>query len=340
MPKAWDVYVRVLEVGRGLLAKPMLEEKALVKQLKDLKGEAFAAFARQAGVGSEKHLRYTVLAVADYPEAEREALRRGASFAQVERLRRLVKRGKLSRERLEQAVADGTWASLLNRRRARPDWAKKPVWVFPANKRARKEEGLNPVIAGLLVEQYSEPGELMVDPMAGSGTVAKAAQALGRAVWASDIAGDGELVKKLDVKDLTGALGQERADLLVLHPPTYRWFLEHMYEPNQRYQDHPYDEYANWLSELLEHALPTLRPGGKAVLVARPQHRPGAGWKPHNAKGRWPFVAPLENLLAEHDLEPVYYHLAVSNDGEEDWSIFVARKSEEDSEDHVRRAGP
>lgn len=321
--------MRVIELGREYLREGGLSEKEVAKKLKERNGEALAAFVRRAGLGSEKHLKYTVLKVAEYPEAEREALQKGASFAQVERLRRLVKQGKLSRERLEQAVQEGTWDRLLSQRRARPDWAKRPVWIFPANDRARQSEALNSTIAELLVELYSQPGELVVDPMAGRGTIAQAAERLGRKSWASDITGDGQRVKKLDIKDLKTALGEGKADLLVLHPPTFRWYVKHEYSRQPRWgRGNTYDDYTNWLSGLVEEALPVIKTRGRILLITQPEHLPFRNWssKPKDEKPRWPFLAPLENVLAEHELQPVAYHLAVSDDGEEDWSIFVGKK--------------
>jgi uncharacterized protein (DUF2249 family) len=75
----------------------------------------------------------------------------------------------------------------------------------------------------------------------------------------------------------------------------------------------------------ISHALPVLKRGGRLVLIVRPEHKPRPLVRQEGIL-RWAFVAPLELLLSEHEIEPVYYHLAVSADGKEDWSIFVGRK--------------
>jgi len=105
------------------------------------------------------------------------------------------------------------------------------------------------------------------------------------------------------------------ADLLVLHPPTFAWFVHNIFDA--RVEDPPEADYTNWLSQHLSHALP--------VLIVRPEHKPRPLVRQEGIL-RWAFVAPLELLLSEHEIEPVYYHLAVSADGKEDWSIFVGRK--------------
>lgn len=327
MRRAWEAYQRALAAGRQHLGRPDLPDLEAAERLLALEEPAFRSYAQRLGLSSPKHLRYTVLAVARYPRPLQEVLRRGGSFAQAERLLRRLERGEVDLEGLERAAADGTWPQLLAAAPPGARWAGKPVWVFPADRKARRAEGLNPLVAQLLVERYSRPGDLVVDPMAGQGTVVRAALGAGRRAWGSDLAGDGRLVRRLDVRDLARHLPPGQADLLVLHPPTYRWFWrhEHAVRP-EAYPEHPYDEYTNWLSRLVEHTLPVLRPGGRAVLVARPEHRPHPRWAGRAHPPRWPFVAPLENLLAEHDLAPLAYHLAVADDGEEDWSIFVGEK--------------
>lgn len=357
MPKAWDVYTRALEVGRSFLKSSDLPDDKTAKALLDLSPEDFQAYARSLGMGSTKHVHYTVLAVASYPQPLKELLRQGARFSEVQRLHALLPNGKrkyrrkkqatISLEELERAVADGSWRMLISKK-PRPIRSEepKPVWLFPADLKTRQKEGLNLVIAELLVELYSQPGELVVDPMAGKGTVVQVARRIGRKAWGSDIAGDGELVKVLDVRNLVRVLGQEKADLLVLHPPTFETWERRNWWPSTKdaysvksYVD-PYLDYLDYLVEgVLKPAVPVLKPRGYLALIAKPrQHRPTGTTAPFKRI----FVAPLERAIAEFPghyvqteqgeethpvLLPHAYHLAVSDNGDEHWAIFVAQKA-------------
>lgn len=327
MPKAYQVYQRVLEVGREYLGRPKASDSETAEALLGLDQASFAAFTHRLGLGSTKHLRYTVLplACAGPPLGPllREMLAAGAGFAELHKLQSRYRRHELEIAQLQEAARARAWRSLMVKRRALPDWATRPVWIFPADLRLRRLEGLNPAVAEVLVERYSLPGERVVDPMAGEGTVVQKALELGRQAWGSDLNGDDGLVKRLDIADLVEALGEEVADLLVLHPPTFAWFAQNVFDP--KIHEHPETDYTNWLSGHLGHALPVLKPGGRLVLIVRPEHKP-RGLIRRDGLLRWAFVAPVENLLSEQDLEPLHYHLAVSEDGEEDWSIFVGRK--------------
>ncbi|GEM83031.1 TRM11 family SAM-dependent methyltransferase [Meiothermus hypogaeus] len=327
MPKAYQVYQRVLEVGRDYLGRPKASDPETAEALLGLDQASFAAFTHRLGLGSTKHLRYTVLPLAcarpPLGPVLREMLAAGASFAELHKLQSRYRRHELEIAQLQEAAKARAWRSLLVKRRALPNWATRPVWIFPTDVRLRRLEGLNPAIAEVLVERYSRPGEWVVDPMAGEGTVVQKALELGRQAWGSDLNGDDCLVKRLDIADLAKALGEEVADLLVLHPPTFAWFAQNVFDP--KIHEHPETDYANWLSGHLEHALPVLKPGGRLVLIVRPDHKP-RGLIRRDGLLRWAFVAPVENLLSEQDIEPQHYHLAVSEDGEEDWSIFVGRK--------------
>lgn len=327
MPKAYQVYQRVLEMGRAYLRQPGASDQETARALLGLEEASFTAFTQQLGLGSTKHLRYTVLPLActkpPLGPLLREMLAAGASFAELHKLQSRYRRRELEIAQLLEAAQARAWRGLLVKRRALPNWVTKPVWIFPADLRLRRLEGLNPAIAGVLVERYSLPGEWVVDPMAGEGTVVQKALELGRQAWGSDLNGDNRLVKRLDISVLVEALGEEVADLLVLHPPTFAWFAQNVFDPKMH--DHPETDYANWLSGHLEHALPVLKPGGRLVLIVRPEHKP-RGLIRQDGLLRWAFVAPVEYLLSEQGLEPLHYHLAVSEDGEEDWSIFVGQK--------------
>jgi hypothetical protein len=59
MPKAYQVYQRVLQVGRVFLNRPKADDREVASSLLELDQANFALFAREVGINSSKHLRYT-----------------------------------------------------------------------------------------------------------------------------------------------------------------------------------------------------------------------------------------------------------------------------------------
>ncbi len=92
------------------------------------------------------------------------------------------------------------------------------AWDFPAQSEGHPGagdasfNGVTPAgCAANLVRRYSRPGELVVDPMAGSGTIGDVARALGRRVVSFDLAPHGPPVLRADARawplpDRTAAL--------------------------------------------------------------------------------------------------------------------------------------
>src|SRR5947199_10386312 len=87
-------------------------------------------------------------------------------------------------------VPPGAWAML-----GRTGWEAYPSWGFPPQSAGHPDagdasfNGVTPAgCAANLVRRYSGPGELVVDPMAGSGTIGDVARALGRRVVSFDLA--------------------------------------------------------------------------------------------------------------------------------------------------------
>lgn len=312
---AWEQYLRVLERGRALgLGEG---ERAVAEGLLALPKEAFAAFAQEVGL-KPKYLRHDLLPVAFLPEPLREALKEGLPLRHAHRLHRLLKRGEVGLEDLRGRPAEALAAWPLGDGELDPS---KPVWLYPEDPRP---EALASSVARALVRLYTQPGELVVDPMAGYGTVVEAALALGRRAWGGDIAPKGPLVERADIRHLPRRFREEAA-LLVLHPPTFAaWLREegHQEPPEERYA-----AYIGYLQGLLELSLPALRPGGRLALVVRPRRRLSPGeW----AEGRDFFLSPFERALAEAPgLRPFAYHLAVGREGREDWHLLVAERLEE-----------
>lgn len=293
------------------------EERAVAQGLLALPREAFAALAREVGL-KPKYLRHDLLPVAFFPEALREALKGGLPLRHAHRLHRLLRRGEARLEDLQGLPPEALATWPLEEGELDPA---RPVWLYPEDPRP---EGLAPSVARALVRLHTRPGELVVDPMAGYGTVVEAALALGRRAWGGDIAPKGPRVERADIRHLPRRFREEAA-LLVLHPPTFAtWVREegHREPPEERYGG-----YIGYLQGLLELSLPALRPGGRLALVVRPRRRLSPGdW----AGGRDFFLSPFERALAEiPGLRPLAYHLAVSRGGGEDWHLFVAERQEE-----------
>ncbi|AEV15170.1 hypothetical protein TCCBUS3UF1_1200 [Thermus sp. CCB_US3_UF1] len=308
---AWQVYEEVLRAAQGLGLEG--EEGEVVQGLLALPREAFRTFAQGLGL-KPKYLRHDLLPVAFLPEPLREALRAGLPLWHAHRLNRLLRAGRLALEDLQGRPPEALKA--LPREEGGVDLGA-PVWLYPEDPRP---EALAPGVARALVALYSLPGELVVDPMAGYGTVVEEALGLGRRAWGGDTCPKGPRVERADIRDLPRRF-QGEAALLVLHPPTFASWLKEEGEkapPEERYA-----AYVEYLQGLLDYALPALRPGGRLVLVVRPRH----ALSPREwAMGRDFFLSPFERALAEVSprLRPFHYHLAVRRDGGEAWHLFVA----------------
>ncbi|MGC8967639.1 MAG: DNA methyltransferase [Thermus sp.] len=313
MKRAWEVYAAVLQAARARGLEGGDEEVA--KALLAWPKERFRAFARELGL-KEKYLRHDLLPVAFLPEPLRWALQEGLPLRQAHRLHRLLKRGELSLEDLLGKDLEGLLALLAPPGEVDPS---APVWLFPPEP---WEEALPRAVAQALVLLYTKAGELVVDPMAGRGTVVEAAQALGRRAWGGDIAPRGPKVERADIRDLPKRFRGE-ASLVVLHPPTFQTWLRE--EGHREEAEERYGEYIRHISSLLDLCRPALAPGGKLVLVARPRR----ALAPRDLEaGQDFFLAPFERALAEADFRPRRYHLAVSQDGRQDWHLFVGESGE------------
>lgn len=310
---AWEVYGEVLKTARELGLEG--EEQEVAKALLAWPKERFRAFAARVGLKA-KYLRHDLLPIALLPEPLREALQKGLPLREAHRLHRLLKRGDLSLQDLT-----GKDPKALMALPARPGEVdpRLPVWFFPPEP---WEEALPLAVVQALVRLYTKEGELVVDPMAGRGTVVEAARALGRRAWGGDIAPRSPLVERADIRDLPQRFRKEAA-LVVLHPPTFStWLREEGYREEA---EERYGEYIRHISSFLDLCRPTLASGGKLVLVARPRR---ALTRKDLEAGHDFFLAPWERALAEADFLPLCYHLAVSQDGRQDWHLFVGEVRE------------
>ena len=116
------------------------------------------------------------------------------------------------------------------------------IWSFPI---AAKDAGsqsyfgaLPPQVIENLLWFYTEPGQIVVDPFAGSGTTVEVAKAMGRRVWASDIRGDNYAphlpIHKWDILAGWPKDAPRSADLVLLDPPYWK-------QASGRYSSDPHE---------------------------------------------------------------------------------------------------
>ncbi|GIW24152.1 DNA methyltransferase [Meiothermus sp.] len=324
---AWQIYQEVLAAARQ--AGFAGQEATVVEGLLRLDRKAFGSFAEALRL-DPKYLRYDLLPITKLPEVLREALRQGLPLREAHRLYRLLRRGVLTLADLE-GKPPRALAALPYFQGDFP--LETPVWLFPPEPRG--SEALSPAVARALVLLYTQVGELVLDPMAGYGTVVEVARALGRRAWGGDIVPLSPLVEQADIADLPAHFRQEAA-LLVLHPPTFAFWSEA--EGQGLDPEECYGAYVGYLIDRIHHALPAIRPGGRLALVVRPRKEISLK---EAARGRDFFLSPVERALAEADgARPLRYHLAVSQDGCQDWHVFVAEVCGGQTEQaNLQRAG-
>lgn len=136
------------------------------------------------------------------------------------------------------SIADRTISEWLREKRNSADFAQPPdsrehfdVWQFAS---AEKDAGqqsyfgaLPPQVVENLLWLFTEPGDIVVDPFAGSGTTIEVAKRMGRRVWASDRIGDKYApylpIHTHNIADAGWPEGAPKnADLVILDPPYWQ----------------------------------------------------------------------------------------------------------------------
>ncbi len=125
-----------------------------------------------------------------------------------------------------------------------------------------------PALVAHALHYYTEPGGLVVDPMAGGGTTLDVALAMGRRCLAYDLEPVRPDIARRDVR--LGlppeALG---CDLLFCDPP-YHSMLARKY-PRESVASAPLEDWSRFLAELARSAFLTIRPGGHFALLLATQ---------------------------------------------------------------------
>lgn len=135
------------------------------------------------------------------------------------------------------------------------------VWAFHAADDGAGSQSyfgaLPPQVIENLLWFFTEPGQVVVDPFAGSGTTVETAKAMGRRVWASDIRGDHYAphlpIHRWNILDGWPKDAPRSADLVLLDPPYWK-------QASGRYSDEP--------GELAEMDLPAFYAAWASVAKA------------------------------------------------------------------------
>ncbi len=173
-------------------------------------------------------------------------------------------------------IPRSAWGAL-----ARADLEPSTAWDFPYQASGSAGSG-DPSFNGVtpsgcvvnLVRRYTEPGDLVVDPMAGSGTVFDVARSLGRRAAAFDIAPRRGDIAKADAR--AWPLPVEIAALAIIDSP-YSDNIVYSREPGclgriSCRDDRFYAEMARVSSE----AHRVLRPGGVLAWIISDEYKAGA----------------------------------------------------------------
>lgn len=245
--------------------------------------------------------------------------------AQVERHARRLRlhQGKTPPDQHDVNVTTGSGWLLPASAPSTPVCPAGDVWFYPAQPRAsRLAEAFPPSMAEGLIATYLAPGDRLVDVTAGTGTFGSVSRRLGVASWSGDIAPGAAFVHPADARTLLlpGADGAvpppepSTAAALVLHPPTFPAWRDGLPAPTRKLAT--LDQYAEDVAAMIGGSLGALVPRGVLILITRPER----------GGGQVSLVTShLAQLLNEFDLELVGYHLAVSEDGHDDWHALVGR---------------
>jgi len=115
--------------------------------------------------------------------------------------------------------------------------------------------------------------------------------------------------------------------MLVVHPPTYPAWLDslHMAAGDRESSIATVDGYTDELADMLGGSLGALAPRGVAVMITRPVRSGGRVWL---------VASHVSQVMEESGLALVGYHLAVSQDGRDEWQLLVGRLGSARREQH------
>ena len=290
---------------------------------------------------SASYVRTHLLSIGSWPDEVRDAMRVGLPYQDARRVAQLD--GVARREVLDVFHARGNVRGaalareherrLQHQRAAEQLPLTRDGWVPPTSRPGREPRPLSAtliyrsaeVAAGAealprtaaegLLAAYTSPGGRVIDPMAGAGTMAVAAHAVGRWSWSGDVRPRHHFIHRLDASDAgswwqTQIVHQHRADLVLVHPPSLAAWL------SERDQVVP-EAYEGWIARLIENAVSVACPGGYVAAIVRP----------HRAKEGVTLIMDVaQRGLREAGTTVIGYHLLVEDRGDGEWHVLVGRR--------------
>ncbi len=159
----------------------------------------------------------------------------------------------------------------------------------------------NEELVRFLIEMFSDPGELVYDPMCGSGTVPRIAKQLGRVGIGSDINEDAlKIARELDLKneylddDARNTSYKDDSIDLLLTSPSFGISIDAKHE---KYGDSPqdiancktYEQWRNNFQPCLKEYFRLTKPGRLCIIETRPrrvdwEQKPLWDWILHDAE--------------------------------------------------------
>jgi len=115
---------------------------------------------------------------------------------------------------------------------------------------------------------YTVPGDLVIDPMAGGGTVVDACLLMGRKCYAYDIEPVRKDIKKHNI-EASLPPGSDECNLMFIDPP-YWSMLDEQYS-DESVSSKTLDDFNKWLEKLASDCYVTLKPGAKLAFLIQNQ---------------------------------------------------------------------
>ena len=131
-----------------------------------------------------------------------------------------------------------------------------------------------PQVVENLLWRYTEPGQIVVDPFAGSGTTIDVAKRMGRRVWASDLYPSTPMlpIHQHDIASGWSPSAPGRAELIVLDPPYWKQAAGRYSSDERDLGNQTLDEFmASWRA-VVAACMPHLGSGGRLAFIVSPTH--------------------------------------------------------------------
>jgi hypothetical protein len=186
-------------------------------------------------------------------------------------------------------VTDQTVTNWISKKRNDPEFREPPtsrqhfdVWQFGTDGGDSNYFGrMPPQVVENLLWLWTEPGQVVVDPFAGSGTTIRVAKAMGRRVWASDRRGPfWDETLPIHTHDITTGWPVDapaKANLIILDPPYWQ-------QAKGRYSDDPDDlgnmelhEFGDAWQKTLKACVEHLADDGRLAFIISPTQLENGG---------------------------------------------------------------